>query len=89
MNIFEWMAEEGQEVLGMEEDRCPVCCQSSWDGSDVYLAEDGLWVHDRCVGRSLIYSMDKLRVQWRNFMGLVAKETGLLSLVKWLNKKLS
>ena len=89
MNIYHWMCEEGQDLLGMEDDRCPVCCHSSWDGSEVYLADDGLWVHDRCVRRSLIYSFDRLRLEWRKFGRVVARESGLERLVEWLNRRLS
>jgi len=78
-----------------ERTNCPVCGDPVWEegpnytGEAFFSLEDQRCVHDLCVKRSFIYSMERLRVQWRNLMGLVAKETGLLSLVKWLNKKLS
>ena len=87
MDTYHWLSEEGQDLFG-QDDKCPVCWESSWDGSELFLAEDGLLVHDRCVGRSLIYSMEKLRFQARQLGMVIAKETGLIALVEWLERKL-
>lgn len=78
-----------------ERTNCPVCGDPVWEegpnynGESFFSLEDQRCVHDLCVRRSFLYSMERLRVQVRHLGWLIAKETGLIRLVEWLNKKLS
>jgi len=50
---------------------------------------DWLRQEEKLRERTLLFQMNKLRFQVRQFGWLFAKETGLIALVEWLNKKLT
>jgi len=95
MNDFAVSQIEQDQREWAERNNCPVCGDPVWDegpnytGDAFYSLDDQREVHWVCVGRSLIYSMERLRFQVRHLGMVIAKETGLERLVEWLNRKLS
>ncbi len=77
-----------------ERTNCPVCGDPVWEegpnytGDAFFSLEDQRCVHDLCVRRSFIYSMERLRVQVRHLGTLMVKESGVLRLLDWLERKL-
>lgn len=95
MNDFAVSQLERDQEEFWERTNCPVCGDPVWEegpnftGDAFFSLEDQRCVHDLCVRRSTIYSMERLRIQVRHLGWLIAKETGLIRLVEWMEKKLS
>jgi len=94
MNDFAVSQIEKDRQEFWERTNCPVCGDPVWEegpnytGDAFHSLDDGRTVHWVCVKRSLIYSMERLRFQVRHLGRVIAKETGLVRLVEWLNRKL-